>query len=59
VDKEMMIMGISQKLGILIFTGVPAIMGGGIIYGLTHGFTGVIIYEAALYLAVGVFCLKK
>lgn len=52
-------MGIAQKLGIMIFTGVPAIMGGGIIYGLTHGFTGVIIYEVILYLSVIAFCLKK
>lgn len=52
-------MGIAQKIGILIFTGVPAIMGGGIIYSLTHGFTGVVIYEAILYLSVAIFCLKK
>jgi hypothetical protein len=50
---------LAQKLGILIFTGVPAIMGGGIIYGLTHGFIPVIIYEVLLYLAVIAFCLKK
>jgi len=50
---------LAQKLGILIFTGVPAIMGGGVIYGLTHGFIPVIIYEVLLYLAVIVFCLKK
>lgn len=52
-------MGISQKMGILIFTGVPAIMGGGIIYGLTHGFKGVIVYEVVLYLAAAAVCLKK
>ncbi|MBU1172669.1 MAG: hypothetical protein KKD44_24175 [Proteobacteria bacterium] len=52
-------MGIAQKIGILIFTGVPAIMGGGIIYSLTHGFKGVIVYEVVLYLAVSIVCLKK
>lgn len=52
-------MGIAQKFGILIFTGVPAIMGGGIIYSLTHGFKGVIIYEAVLYLTAALVCLKK
>ena len=49
----------AQKLGILIFTGVPAIMGGGIIYHLFSSMAPVIVYEAALYLAVAIFCLKK
>lgn len=53
------IMDLAQKLGILIFTGVPAIMGGGIIFGLTHGFIPVAVYEVLLYLSVIVFCLKK
>lgn len=50
---------LAQKFGILIFTGVPAIMGGGIVYGLTHGFVPVIVYEVLLYLGVIAFCLKK
>lgn len=52
-------MGITQKLGILIFTGVPAIMGGGVVYALSGKLFPVIIYEAVLYLAVAGFCLKK
>lgn len=52
-------MGITQKLGILIFTGVPAIMGGGIVYDFTGSLLSVIIYEVLLYLAVTGFCLKK
>jgi len=58
-EEESDTMDMTQKLGILIFTGVPAIMGGGIVYGLTHGFTPVIVYEVLLYLAVIAFCLKK
>lgn len=49
----------TQKLGILIFTGVPAIMGGGIVYALSGGILPVVIYEVLLYLGVGLFCLKK
>ena len=52
-------MDLTQKLGIMIFSGVPAIMGGGIVYALTDGFIPVIVYEVLLYLAVSVFCLKK
>lgn len=52
-------MDIAQKIGILIFTGVPAIMGGGIVYGLTDSYTPVIIYEVLLYLAAVTLCLKK
>jgi hypothetical protein len=52
-------MDLAQKFGILIFTGVPAIMGGGIVYGLTHGMLPVAIYEVLLYLAAIVICLKK
>ena len=44
-------MDISRKLGIMVFTAVPAIMGGGIVYHFFGGFTEVIIYEALLYLA--------
>ncbi len=49
----------AQKFGILIFTGVPAIMGGGIVYHLFGSTLPVIVYEAVLYLAVAAFCLKK
>lgn len=52
-------MAMTQKLGILIFTGVPAIIGGGIVFALTHSFLPVVAYEIILYLAVVLFCLKK
>ena len=41
-------MSISRKMGILVFCGVPAVIGGGILYALFgHSFTPVIIYEAS------------
>ncbi len=43
-------MSISRRLGILIFFGVPAIMGGGIVYHFFHGYGPVFIYEALLYM---------
>ena len=49
----------TQKLGILIFTGVPAIIGGGIVYALFGGLLSIIIFEVLLYLTVGIFCLKN
>lgn len=42
-------MDISRKLGIMIFTGVPAIMGGGIVWAATHSWIGIGIFEALLY----------
>lgn len=52
-------MSISRKLGIMVFCGVPAIIGGGIVYALFgHSFTPVIIYEALLLLAGGAFLGK-
>jgi acetyl-CoA C-acetyltransferase len=52
-------MSISRKLGILVFCGVPAIIGGGILYALFgHSFVPVIIYEALLILAAGAFLSK-
>ena len=35
--------------GMLVLAGVPAIIGGGITYGLTESYTGVIIWEAILF----------
>jgi len=48
-------MNISRKLGILVFFGVPAIIGGGIIYGFAHNYTPVIVYEVLLVLTAGGF----
>lgn len=49
----------TQKLGILIFTGVPAIMGGGVVFALFGSLLSVIIFEILLYLAVAGYCLKN
>ena len=46
-------MDISRKLGILVFFGVPAIIGGGIIYGVAGSYMPVVIYEILLYLFAG------
>ncbi len=46
-------MDISRKLGILVVFGVPAIIGGGIIYALFGSYTPVAAYEAMLLLAAG------
>jgi len=44
-------MDIPRKLGVLIFTAVPAIAGGGIVYHSCGSFTQVIIWELLLVLA--------
>ena len=44
-------MDISRKLGIMVFSAVPAIFGGGIVYHLFGSFVQVIIYECVLLLA--------
>ncbi|MBF0376103.1 MAG: hypothetical protein HQK69_03120 [Desulfamplus sp.] len=44
-------MDISRKLGIMVFSAVPAIIGGGIVYHFFGSFTQVIVYEIILLLA--------
>ena len=52
-------MSVSRRLGTLVFFGAPAIVGGGIIYALTHGdFTAVAIYEVILYVFAGALVSK-
>ncbi len=46
-------MSISRRLGILVFCGVPAIIGGGIIYGIFGSYIPVFIYEVILALVAG------
>ncbi len=46
-------MSTSRKLGILVFFMVPAIMGGGIVYHIFHGYGPVVIYELLLYTFAG------
>ena len=51
-------MDISRRLGILIFFAVPAIIGGGIIYGIFHNYVSVFVYEVLLILVAGGFASK-
>ena len=46
-------MNISRKLGVLIFCGVPAIVGGGIVYAIFGSYVPVVIYESLLLLVAG------
>ena len=46
-------MNISRKLGILVISAVPAIVGGGILYGIFHSYAPVIVYEVMLLAAAG------
>lgn len=46
-------MDISRKLGILVVFGVPAIIGGGIVYAGYHSYVPVFIYETLLILVAG------
>jgi hypothetical protein len=49
-------MDMSRKLGILVFCMVPAIIGGGILYGVFHNYTPVVIWETVLLIfAAGFF----
>ncbi len=46
-------MDLSRKLGILIFFAVPAIIGGGIVYGLFQNYLPVFVYETLLVALAG------
>ena len=47
-------MTIARKLGILVFCGVPVIVGGGIFYALfDHSYVAVAIWETILLLLAG------
>ena len=51
-------MDISRRLGILVFFGVPAIIGGGIIYAIFGRFAPVCIYEILLLFLAGVIVTR-
>ena len=51
-------MDISRKLGILVFFGVPAIIGGGIVYGAAGNYIAVAVYEIILYIIAGAIISK-
>ena len=51
-------MDVSRKLGILVFFGVPAIIGGGIMYALFGSYIPVFIWEILLIFVAGMFVSK-
>ena len=51
-------MDVSRKLGILVVFGVPAIIGGGIVYAIFHSYIPVLVYEIALIFVAGAFVSK-
>ncbi|MGB5155890.1 hypothetical protein [Desulfobacterium sp. N47] len=51
-------MNLSRKLGILIVCGIPAIIGGGMVYAVCGSYACVIVYETILLLAAAVFAAK-
>jgi hypothetical protein len=51
-------MDISRKLGILVFCGVPAIIGGGIVYGWPAATSRSLFMRYLLYLVVGAIVSK-
>ena len=48
-------MNVSRKLGIVVFCGVPAIIGGGILYAVFGSYVPVAIWEIMLLLFAGAF----
>ncbi|UCE55615.1 MAG: hypothetical protein JSV31_09260 [Desulfobacterales bacterium] len=51
-------MDVSRKLGILVFFGVPAIIGGGIVYAIFHSYIPVFVFEILLIFVAGAFVSK-
>jgi hypothetical protein len=51
-------MDISRRLGILVFFGVPAIIGGGIVFAIFGNYTAMWIYEIILLMVAGVLVSK-
>lgn len=51
-------MDISRRLGILVVFGVPAVIGGGIVYALFHSYVSVFAYIIALLFVAGAFATK-
>ena len=51
-------MNISRRLGTLVVFAVPAIIGGGIVYGIFENYVPVFIYETLLILVAGGFVSK-
>jgi hypothetical protein len=51
-------MDISRRLGTLVVFGVPAVIGGGIVYALFGSYVYVFAYEIILLLVAGGFASK-
>ena len=52
-------MDIARKIGIMVFSGVPVIVGGGIVYALSGGsYLAVGVYEVILLILFGAFISK-
>ncbi len=51
-------MSVARKLGILVFCGVPAIIGGGIVYAIFKDLTAIFIYETILILGIGAYLAR-
>jgi hypothetical protein len=51
-------MNISRRLGTLVVFGVPAVIGGGIVYALFHSYVSVFAYELCLLVVAGGFASK-
>lgn len=51
-------MNISRRLGTLVVFAVPAIIGGGIIYGIFENYVPVFVYETILVLLAGAFASR-
>jgi hypothetical protein len=51
-------MDVSRKLGILVFCGVPAIIGGGIVYAIFDSYIPMWIYQIILLFFAGAFVSK-
>jgi hypothetical protein len=51
-------MNISRRLGTLVVFGVPAVIGGGIVYALFGSYVSVFAYEIILLLVAGGFASK-
>lgn len=51
-------MNISRRLGTLVVFGVPAVIGGGIVYALFHSYISVFAYEIILLFIAGGFASK-
>ena len=51
-------MTVARKLGILVFCGVPAIVGGGIVFAIFNSLMAIAIYELLLLFAAGAFVAR-